>query len=116
MAKHIYRVINEHTLGCVQPHSKLGVMGVLHASVLRGATHFGPMANQYQPAPGDKIRVATREDFDAFRVVVPLDFVDDPGTEPVGKLRLVRDVLGTEVYADENGVEWVAQPDGSLIR
>lgn len=34
---------------------------------------------------------------------------------PLGNLKLVRDVLGVEVYQDQNGLEFVAQPDGSLI-
>jgi len=35
--------------------------------------------------------------------------------KPQGKLKLIRDVLGVEVYEDETGREFVAQPDGSLV-
>ena len=35
--------------------------------------------------------------------------------EQIQKLKLVRHVMGVEVYADEDGNEYINQPDGSLV-
>jgi hypothetical protein len=35
--------------------------------------------------------------------------------QPKGKIKLIRDILGTEIYLDEAGIEWLALPNGDLI-
>ena len=57
-------VFNEHTLGYILPGSKY--MGILHASVLRGAVQTtNPIL---LGGWGDKVRLATPQDFDVYRV------------------------------------------------
>jgi len=36
-------------------------------------------------------------------------------TKPIGKITLIRHILGAEVYRDENNIEWVALPNGDLV-
>lgn len=35
--------------------------------------------------------------------------------QPKGTLKLIRHVLGAEIYKDEAGAEWLALPSGDLI-
>lgn len=65
-----YVVKDEHTLGYLQENSAL--MGVLHGSVLKGGHDW---RNGAVSTFGSKIRPATKEDFEAFRVTLPPDFV-----------------------------------------
>jgi hypothetical protein len=56
-------VADEHTLGYIMPNSTM--VGVLHASILRGAT------SSESPKPiymFEKIRLASEKDFNDFRV------------------------------------------------
>lgn len=68
----IYVVFEEHTLGYFQTDTmptEYGYMGVLAGSVVRGGRDWknGPVV-VYMPLDKDKIRLATKEDFDFFRV------------------------------------------------
>lgn len=56
-------VADENTLGYVLPNSEM--VGVLHASVLRGATSSATPKPIYM---FEKTRLATEKDFDNFRV------------------------------------------------
>ena len=61
-------VADEHTLGYITPNSN--IVGILHASVLKGATSSCPLSS-LNPMPAymfKKIRLATEKDFDDFRV------------------------------------------------
>lgn len=61
-------VADEHTLGYIAPNSN--DVGVLQASVLRGATSSCPLSS-LNPMPTymfKKIRLANKQDFDNFRV------------------------------------------------
>ena len=66
-------VYEEHTLGYFQtdtiPNVDYVYMGVLAGSVLRGGRNpmNGPVFI-YMPLDRDKLRIATKEDFDFFRV------------------------------------------------
>jgi hypothetical protein len=61
-------VADEHTLGYIMPNSN--VVGVLQASVLRGATSSCPLSslNPMLTYMFKTIRLATKKDFDDFRV------------------------------------------------
>ena len=58
-------VADEHTLGYIMPNSE--TVGVLHASVLRGAT-FSVHPEPKNVSMFEKIRLASEKDFDNFRV------------------------------------------------
>jgi hypothetical protein len=71
-AKVRYVVLDENTLGYINSEQP-DVLGVLAASILRGAVHSwldGPVAILQTK----NIRPATVADFNAFRVAVPPDF------------------------------------------
>lgn len=57
-------VVNEHTFGYIQPHSNS--IGVLHTSILRGSplSYWTPSIDP----KGYNVRMATREDFDTYRM------------------------------------------------
>lgn len=60
-------VADEHTLGYVIPNSEM--VGVLHASILKGATWCCPASIEPKPIGMFKnIRLASEKDFDDFRV------------------------------------------------
>jgi len=72
LSKSQYVVMNEHTLGYIQPQLPK-LMGVLHGSVLRGSPHDwrnGPV----WLADSAKLRPATRQDFADYCVQLPPDF------------------------------------------
>lgn len=60
-------VIGEHTLGYIQPGSDY--TGILHASILKGATITNSPAMTSVITAGQTVRLATAKDFDEFRVV-----------------------------------------------
>lgn len=64
-------VIDEHTLGYILPdqdkESPLYGAGILHTSVLRGST-LNPMTTGTVLLKGRKVRLATKQDFDDYRV------------------------------------------------
>lgn len=66
-----YVVLNENTLGYTDDRHP-GRMGVLAGSVIRGGHDWlnGPVTL----GAADKLRPATPEDFDTYRVVVPPDY------------------------------------------
>ena len=35
--------------------------------------------------------------------------------QPKGQIKLIRDILGAEIYLDEDNIEWLALPNGDLI-
>lgn len=59
-------VVNEHTLGYIIP-AQPNQAGILQASILRGATHSW-MEGPLPLSSLDKVRTATRADFDTFHV------------------------------------------------
>lgn len=66
-----YVVLNDNALGYindVQP----GVVGILAGKVSLGGP--SPIDGPVYAAPGNKVRPATTNDFDYFRVAVPPDF------------------------------------------
>lgn len=62
-----YFVLNEHTLGYLICSSPAGRFGILGWSVLRGSP-YGPLDGWTIIAPGDRLRFATLDDFEFFRV------------------------------------------------
>lgn len=68
-----YVVQDEHTLGYLDDRLPNQVQ-ILHASPLKGASNYGPLASYNSIGDSTKIRPATKEDFDSFRVMVPSDF------------------------------------------
>jgi hypothetical protein len=69
-----YVVMNDNTLGFINPTLLPGQMGVLHGSVLKGGHNWlnGPVLI----APSDVLRPATLDDFKTFRVVPPPGFTN----------------------------------------
>ena len=61
----MYVVLNEHTLGYLQPATP-NLLGVLAGSVLRGG--HNPLNGPVYFSERDRIRPATHDDFDAYRV------------------------------------------------
>lgn len=59
-------VIDEHTLGYIEPGSDYA--GVLHASVLRGSHLQTPVLIKSNGVKYHKVRLASKKDFDDFRV------------------------------------------------
>lgn len=59
-------VIGEHTLGYILPNSTMA--GVLHASILKGATFTVHNEPLQLPRYNETVRLATPKDFDEFRV------------------------------------------------
>lgn len=70
----LYVVWNEHTLGYIKTWAPQ-LVGVLHASVLRGATcAYGPHYLCANDNFDKELRPATAEDFNAYRVCLPPDY------------------------------------------
>lgn len=68
-----YVVVNEHTLGYVYSDHP-GMFGILHTSILKGSTY--DRYEDWRHLNGlDKVRPATKADFDDYRVVPPKNFV-----------------------------------------
>ncbi len=65
-----YVVKNENTLGYIF-RGREHTMGVLAGSVIRGG--HDPFNGSVAVTPSDKVRTATREDFDSYRVQAPPD-------------------------------------------
>lgn len=65
-----YLVVNENTLCYAQEGTVM--LGVLTGSVLRGGRDWKNGA--IFVAPSDKVRPATEEDFESYRVCLPPDF------------------------------------------
>lgn len=65
-----YVVKNENTLGYIF-RGREHTMGVLAGNVTRGGHE--PFNGPAPVTPSDKVRAATREDFDSYRVQAPLD-------------------------------------------
>lgn len=59
-------VLDEHTLGYILPEIPTDIQ-FLHSSILRGSP-FGINQSSVIIRHGDKIRLASAEDFEAFRV------------------------------------------------
>lgn len=55
-------IIDEHTLGAIHP-DRPQQAEILHGSILRGATSATPILTA-----GKKVRLASKEDFNAYRV------------------------------------------------
>lgn len=67
-------VMDEHTLGYIDPISP-NYMGVFHGSVLKGSPYGGVHGPVF--ITGEKIRLATKKDFEDFRVAWAKAY-DDP--------------------------------------
>lgn len=70
-----YAVLIEHTLGYVFTDNGKKMLGILHESILKGATFRVPAS--VEPVyiqDTDTVRKATKEDFDSYRVSLPSDF------------------------------------------
>lgn len=61
-----YLVVNENTLG--YQFAGDSMVGVLGGKVLLGGRSNGPLEEPFSLAPSDKVREATKADFDYFRV------------------------------------------------
>lgn len=68
-------VLNEHTLGYIDPRMPDYVY-VLHTSILRGS-NLGMNQSNYLLSKRDNVRLASVEDFDVYRVVVD-GYLKDP--------------------------------------
>lgn len=70
-------VIDNHTLGCIDPNSDYAT--VLHTSILRGSNH-GSASPITAISPmfikGKEIRLASKQDFEEFRV--SMNYFDNP--------------------------------------
>lgn len=67
-----YAVYQENTLGYLFQLDGRNLLGILHASVLKGSSFNwlgGPISVDM-----DKVRKATLQDFEEYRVSVPSDF------------------------------------------
>jgi len=80
-----YVVKNENTLGYMITTTS---MGVLHASILRGAP-FGSGMSGPQHVQFAKLRPATVADFKAYRVKPPRDFNDESNAALAASLGIV---------------------------
>jgi hypothetical protein len=74
-----YIVINEHTLGYLQPpESKFA--GILRGSIIKGGDTV--QTNGVIVLSNHTVRDATRADFEEYHVTCPPDFVDPPKASP----------------------------------